>query len=106
MARPTVVPRPQERAFGPHELFFSTTDRKGIIRSGNQVFVRVSGHPLETLLGAPHNIIRHPDMPRAVFQLLWSYLDQGKPFAGFVKNMAADGCYYWVMALVVPIDGG
>jgi aerotaxis receptor len=45
-------------------------------------------------------------MPRAVFQLLWSYLDQGKPFAGFVKNMAADGCYYWVMALVVPIDGG
>lgn len=106
MARPTVVPRPQERAFGPHELFFSTTDRKGIIRSGNQVFVRVSAHPLEKLLGAPHNIIRHPDMPRAVFQLLWSYLDQGKPFAGFVKNMAADGCYYWVMALVVPIDGG
>lgn len=106
MARPTVVPRPQERAFGPHELFFSTTDRKGIIRSGNQVFVRVSAHPLEALLGAPHNIIRHPDMPRAVFQLLWSYLDQSKPFAGFVKNMAADGCYYWVMALVAPIDGG
>ncbi len=106
MARPTVVPRPQERAFGPHELFFSTTDRKGIIRSGNEVFVRVSAHPLEALLGAPHNIIRHPDMPRAVFQLMWSYLDQGKPFGGFVKNMAADGCYYWVMALVVPIEGG
>lgn len=89
-----------------HELFFSATDRKGIIRSGNDVFVRVSGHPVERLIGAPHNVIRHPDMPRAVFRLMWDYLQRGAAFAGFVKNMAADGAYYWVMALAVPIDDG
>lgn len=106
MARPSITPRAHERPFAAHELFFSTTDRKGLIRSCNQVFVRVSAHPVEALLGAPHNIIRHPDMPKAVFHLMWSYLEQARPFAGYVKNMAADGAYYWVLALVVPIEGG
>jgi aerotaxis receptor len=106
MARPTVVPRNHERPFGPHELFFSITDRKGVIRSGNEVFVRISGHPHERLIGTAHNIIRHPDMPRAVFKLLWDTIDKGQPFAGYVKNMAADGGYYWVMALIVPIADG
>ena len=106
MARPQVTPIPVERPFAAHELFFSTTDRKGLIRSGNQIFVRVSAFPLEALLGAPHNVIRHPDMPRAVFRLLWDHLERGRSFAGYVKNMAADGGYYWVFALVVPIDGG
>ena len=106
MARPQVTPIPVERPFAAHELFFSTTDRKGLIRSGNQIFVRVSAYPLEALLGAPHNVIRHPDMPRAVFRLLWDHLERGRSFAGYVKNMAADGGYYWVFALVVPVDGG
>ncbi len=107
MARPKVTPRDQERVFRLDELFFSITDRKGVIRSGNEVFVRVSGHKnLDEMIGKPHNIIRHPDMPRAVFKLLWDYLDAGKTFAGYVKNMATDGCYYWVMALVVPINDG
>ncbi|HZR22358.1 MAG TPA: PAS domain-containing protein, partial [Vicinamibacterales bacterium] len=101
-----ITARDSERPFAMGELFFSTTDRKGIIRSGNHVFVRVSGHPLDELIGAPHNIIRHPDMPKAVFKLLWDYLGEQKPFAGYVKNLAADGSYYWVMALVVPIDDG
>ncbi|MGE3274554.1 MAG: PAS domain-containing protein [Vicinamibacterales bacterium] len=103
---PSIVAIDEERPFAPDELFFSTTDRKGIIRSGNQVFARVSGYPVDRLLGQPHNIIRHPDMPKAVFKLLWDYLEAGRVFAGFVKNMAIDGRYYWVMALVLPIDGG
>lgn len=106
MARPTIQPTNQERPFEQDDLFFSTTDRKGVITSGNDVFVRVSGYPRETLVGAAHNIIRHPDMPRAVFALLWSYLHQGRPFAGYVKNMAADGSYYWVMALAAPAGNG
>jgi aerotaxis receptor len=106
MARPTLVPRDYERPFGFDELFFSTTDRRGVITSGNDVFVRVSGHSRERLIGSPHNVIRHPDMPRAVFKLFWDYLEAGNPFAGYVKNMAADGGYYWVVALVVPTGAG
>lgn len=107
VSSPRIDPKNVESPFGIEELFFSTTDRKGIIRSGNQVFVRVSKHELENLLGAPHNIIRHPDMPRAVFKLLWDYLLSGRTIAAYVKNLAADGSYYWVFALVVPLsDGG
>ncbi|MGE0757606.1 MAG: PAS domain-containing protein, partial [Pirellulaceae bacterium] len=106
MAPRSITPRDQDRPFECDELFFSTTDVKGIIRSGNDVFVRVSGYPISELLGKPHNTIRHPDMPCAVFKLLWDYLGHGKSFAGYVKNMAADGCRYWVMALAVPIPQG
>ncbi len=83
------------------ELFFSTTDLKGKILSSNPVFVRVSGYKQEELYGTPHNIIRHPDMPRAVFALLWGNLKRGLPFAGYVKNMAKDGRYSWVFAVIV-----
>lgn len=106
MARPTVTPRDQERPFGHDELFFSATDRRGVILACNEVFVRVSGHPREVLMGTAHNVIRHPDMPRAVFKLLWDHLAADKPFAGYVKNLAADGSYYWVVALVVPTHRG
>lgn len=106
MAPPSVRPRDMERPFGLEELFFSTTDPRGVILTGNEVFVRVSGYEMTELVGKPHNIIRHPDMPRAVFRLLWDYLESGRVFAGFVKNMARDGCYYWVLALVVRIQDG
>lgn len=101
-----VSPVDREQPFGAHELFFSTTDRKAIIRSGNDVFERVSGHPLEALVGTAHNVIRHPDMPRAVFAAMWHYLGRGEALAAYVKNISADGAYYWVMALVVPLDDG
>jgi aerotaxis receptor len=104
--RADASPVDRERPFGIDELFFSTTDRRGVILSGNDVFVRVSGYDLAGLIGKPHNIIRHPDMPRAVFHLLWDYLNRNAPFAGYVKNMAADGAYYWVLALVVPVKEG
>ena len=77
MARPTFAPTGRERQFDHHELFFSTTDPKGVILSGNDVFVRVSGYSREALVGTAHNIIRHPDIPQAVFKLLWDYLDAG-----------------------------
>lgn len=100
------VPIAVESKFGVEELFFSTTDAHGVIRFGNDVFSRVSGYALGELIGKPHNIIRHPDMPRAVFRLLWEYLEAGKQIAAYVKNMAADGSYYWVVAVVAPMKQG
>lgn len=106
MSRTTIVPVDRERPFEAHELFFSTTNARGIIQAGNSVFTRVSGYDASVLVGAPHSKIRHPDMPRAVFRLLWNYLEAGKPIAAYVKNMAADGSYYWVVATAVPMTGG
>jgi len=93
------------REFKSNEMFFSTTDLKGIILSGNEVFTRVSGFSKEELYGQPHNVIRHPDMPRAAFALLWTNLKAGRPFAGYVKNMAKDGSYYWVFVVAVRASG-
>jgi aerotaxis receptor len=106
MRRPKNPPTGLEASFGVEELFFSTTDNAGVIRAGNDVFVRLSKYPVEELLGAPHNVIRHPDMPRAVFKLFWDYLLAGKTIAAYVKNLAADGSHYWVLALATPIEDG
>ena len=104
--RPKTIPRNEPRPFQLDEMFFSTTDRKGVIRSGNGVFVRVSGYAPDELAGQAHNIIRHPDMPRAAFRLVWRELGQGRPVAAYVKNLAKDGCYYWVLALITPQEDG
>jgi PAS domain-containing protein len=77
-----------ERHFGAEELFFSATDRKGIIRVGNDVFVRVSGYERRELVGRPHNLIRHMDTPRCVFRLLWDYLERNEPIATYMKHTA------------------
>lgn len=96
----------KESLFNFDELFFSTTNERGVILSGNDVFVRVSGYPKETMIGAPHSIIRHPDMPRSVFKLFWNMIESGKPIAAYVKNLSAEGSYYWVFAFAFPIEGG
>jgi aerotaxis receptor len=106
MTRPATVLSSAEQPFEIEELFFSATDRKGIITSGNHVFVRVSGYSREELVGRAHNIVRHPDMPRAVFQILWDYLEAGRPIAAYVKNLAKNGKHYWVVATVAPTDDG
>lgn len=85
------------------DLFFSTTDAKGIIDEGNEVFTRNSRFSREQLLGAPHNLIRHPDMPAAVFHVMWAMLAAGQPVCAYVKNLAADGSTYRAFATVVPI---
>ncbi len=103
MKRSEIKPINSARNFEIEQLFFSTTDRKGIISSCNDVFVEISAFESEELLGKPHNVIRHPDMPRCVFKLLWEYLLDGRPIGAYVKNLAATGEYYWVYALVIPV---
>ncbi len=98
-----IEPKNIESRFEIEELFFSTTDPKGIILSGNEVFIRVSGFKKEELIGKPHNIIRHPDMPRSIFKAVWDTIKSGKPFVGYVKNMAKDGSYYWVLTCIYPM---
>lgn len=87
------------RIFEPEEMFFSTTDKKGLIRSWNEVFARVADYTADQLRNQPHNLVRHPDMPRCVFKLLWDYLGADKPIGAYVKNLASTGEYYWVFAL-------
>ena len=106
MKKFTTQPVDRARAFKVNQIFFSTTDTRGIIRSCNDVFIEISGYSKEELLGAPHNIIRHPEMPRVVFKYLWDFLLAGNSIAAYVKNMAQDGTYYWVVALALPIDDG
>ena len=104
MGRPLPIQR--EAPFGFEQLFFSKTDQRGVIHFGNDVFVKVSGYTRERLIGAPHNIIRHPDMPKSVFKLFWDRLLSGQAIGAYVKNMAADGAYYWVYSYAFPIEDG
>jgi aerotaxis receptor len=96
----------EARYFSAEELFFSTTDLKGRIQRANSVFQRIAGYSWDELRNKPHNIVRHPDMPRVVFQILWDYIQSGRPVVAFVKNLAHDGRYYWVVALVAAIPEG
>ncbi len=106
MRKPTAVPTTTERAFRINEEFFSCTNAKGTILAGNSVFQRVSGYSEAELVGSPHNLIRHPDMPKSVFRLFWNTILAGEPIAALVKNLAKDGAYYWVVALVAPTRTG
>ena len=105
MDTPT-LPATAEVTLGPEELFFSTTDRRGVIRQGNTVFVRVSGYTTDKLLGSPHNIVRHPAMPAGAFRLMWDLLDAGETVATYVCNQTEDGRPYWVCAVVSPAQDG
>jgi PAS domain S-box-containing protein len=105
MSRLAIVPTGVERVFGSDEIIVSKTDLTGHITYANQVFIRISGYEEEELLGAPHSIIRHPDMPRSVFKLLWDRIQSGNEIFAYVKNMAKNGDYYWVFAHVTPTFG-
>lgn len=95
-----------EAMFSVDELFFSRTDTRGRIKAGNSVFQRVSQFEWEEMIDKPHNIIRHPSMPRAVFYVLWDQIRNGRPIGAYVNNRAKDGSNYWVFAIVTPIDDG
>ena len=95
-----------ERLFGAEDVFFSTTDLKGVIRNANQTFMTLARHPREEMVGAPHNIIRHDDMPAGVFKLMWDDLQAGRPVCTYVLNRAGDGRDYWVFATVTAIEDG
>ena len=97
-----IVPTKHEVFFEQNELIVSKTDLKGRITYANDVFIKISGFGIQELLGAPHSIIRHPDMPRAVFKLLWDALLQRNEVFAYVKNMTKTGDFYWVFAHVTP----
>ncbi|MGV9196510.1 PAS domain-containing protein [Arcanobacterium canis] len=101
-----VEPTGEIQDFAPEELFFSATNTKGVIQLANDVFRRLSRYPAEALEGAPHNIIRHPDMPGAIFRMMWDAIEAGRPFAGYVLNLAADGSEYDVFATITPLPDG
>ncbi len=84
------------------KLIVSRTDPQGIITHANQAFVDMSGYTREELIGQPHYILRHPDMPAVAFKGLWDTLAEGKTWQGYVKNLRKDGTYYWVLATAIP----
>jgi aerotaxis receptor len=86
-----------------NEFIYSSTDLKGSITEANPIFAQVSGYSLEEMKGKPHNMVRHPDMPREAFKDMWVSLKAGRPWQGVVKNRRKDGGYYWVIANVAPI---
>ena len=84
----------------------SETDKNGIITQANDVFQEVAGYTESELVGANHNIVRHPDMPRACFNLVWSTIKTGKEIRAYVINKAKNGDHYWVLATVTPTADG
>lgn len=83
-------------------FLLSETDEKGIIRYVNDEFCEFSEYQIEELLGKPHNIVRHKDMPKQAFQEMWEELKKGNIWKGFVKNSTKSGKYYWVFATIFP----
>jgi PAS domain S-box-containing protein len=97
-----ITPTTQEKVMREGDLIVSKTDLKGRITYGNRTFHDYSGFAETELLGTQHNIVRHPDMPRAVFKLLWDRLQAGQEVFAFVKNISKDGSFYWVFANITP----
>jgi PAS domain S-box-containing protein len=97
-----IRPTGRERTFPEDEIIVSKTDLKGIITYANRTFLNVALYSEEEILGQPHSILRHPDMPRCVFKLLWDTIEQGNEIFAYVKNMAKNGDHYWVFAHVTP----
>lgn len=100
MARAT--PTGIERFFAPTDFMVSKTDLRGRLTYVNAVFCDTAGYTEEELLGRPHSIIRHPDMPMAVFDLLWSRIQGGEEVFAYVVNLCRNGDHYWVFAHVTP----
>ena len=98
----SITPTLVERVMREEDFIVSTTDTKGRITYGNRIFIEFSGYSEAELLGSQHNIIRHPDMPRAVFQLLWDTIQNKNECFAYVKNMSKDGRFYWVFTNVTP----
>lgn len=96
----------KEITFGKETKLISVTDLHGTIVECNEAFVTVSGFQKSELIGQPHNLVRHPDMPSEAFAVMWSHLKAGQPWMGLVKNRCKNGDYYWVDAYVTPIKQG
>lgn len=95
----------QEVFFGRDELIVSKTNLKGHLTYTNHTFLDIAGYTEAEVIGKPHNVIRHPDMPRCVFKLLWDKLQAGSEIFAYVVNETKNGDYYWVIAHVTPSYG-
>jgi len=100
--KPKITPRNTEVDIPEGKFIVSKTDLTGKITYANRTFMQVSNYSELELLGKQHNIVRHPDMPRGVFRFLWNEIAKGNEFFGYVKNLTADGAFYWVFANVTP----
>ena len=105
MRRPHIAPSGVERTFRDDELIVSKTDPSGRITYANDLFVSLAGYSRSELMGAPHSIVRHPDMPRGIFKLLWDTVSSGNEVFAIVKNLSRNGDHYWVLAHVSPTFG-
>ena len=97
-----IQPTGTERTFEVDEIIVSKTDMKGRITYANDVFIKLALYEESEVLGAPHSLVRHPDMPRAVFKLLWDTIQAGEEIFAYVINMSKNGDHYWVFAHVTP----
>jgi len=95
---------PFEAEIPQGKLILSRTDLNGKITYANDTFAHMCGYRAEELIGKPHNIVRHPDMPRSIFKQMWDTILSGKEWQGIVKNLRKDGGYYWVLATIVPLS--
>jgi len=93
-----IVPTDIEREVRSIDIIISKGDERGDITYANQIFFKLAGYSQSELLYKPHSIIRHPDMPKIIFKLLWDNLKSGKETHTFVKNLSKDGSFYWVYA--------
>jgi len=101
-----VVPNNHEKKLSSNEFIVSKTDKSGKLIYGNKIFIKISGYSENELLGKPHSILRHPEMPKIIFKYLWDRVKEKKEIFAYVKNMCKDGSYYWVLANVtVTLDG-
>ncbi len=97
-----IQPTNVEYLFPETDSMVTKTDLKGIITYANDDFVKASGYTRAELLGKPHNMVRHPDMPSEAFRDMWKALKAGRPWTGLVKNLRKDGGFYWVLANATP----
>lgn len=102
MVRSDIRPTGRERHFGDDEIIVSKTDLTGKITYANEIFLKIADYTESEVIGMPHSMIRHPDMPRAVFGLLWDSIQSGREIFAYVVNMAKNGDHYWVLAHVTP----
>lgn len=100
--KPRITPTQHEIALATDDIIVSKTDLTGRITYANRMFMRIANFPEKALLNVQHNIVRHPDMPRGTFKLLWDTLKEGREFFGYVKNLTSEGHFYWVFANVTP----
>lgn len=94
----------QETVLDDYAFLVSETDSKGTILFANEDFCKIAEYDIDELIGKPHSLVRHPDMPKKAFQSLWDTVQAGEVWTGYVKNATKSGGYYWVFATVYPFE--